>query len=234
MLSALRTLARPSVATRWTSSTLCRAPAHAPLPASRILPQIPSRSFHATSPTLRTLNQSIRAKRVPKKVVKSKSPLLLNSPQRKGVVTQLFTAKPKKPNSAKRKVARVKLTTGKTLMAYIQGEGHNLQEHSVVLVRGGRTKDLPGVGYVHSLHLLLVLTRVQLQTCAWRTRFRWCGWPFYFTQSLWVCELSSASFNSNAYIQCKEAQDEINTPSVSIHILMLLSESEIKCCLIQA
>lgn len=77
-----------------------------------------------------------------------KSPLLENCPQRKGVVTQLIIAKPKKPNSAKRKVARVKLTTGKSVMAYIQGEGHNLQEHSVVLVRGGRTKDLPGVGYV--------------------------------------------------------------------------------------
>jgi len=83
----------------------------------------------------------------PKKQVKSKSPLLENSPQRKGVVTRLIIAKPKKPNSAKRKVARVKLTTGKSLMAYIQGEGHNLQEHSVVLVRGGRTKDLPGVAY---------------------------------------------------------------------------------------
>jgi small subunit ribosomal protein S12 len=71
----------------------------------------------------------------------------MTSPQRKGVVTRLIIATPKKPNSAKRKVARVKLTTGKSLMAYIQGEGHNLQEHSVVLVRGGRTKDLPGVGY---------------------------------------------------------------------------------------
>jgi len=105
-----------------------------------------SRSFHASPTSFRTINQSIRAKRVPKKQEKSKSPLLETSPQRKGVVTRLIIAKPKKPNSAKRKVARVKLTTGKSLMAYIQGEGHNLQEHSVVLVRGGRTKDLPGVG----------------------------------------------------------------------------------------
>ncbi|KDR82731.1 hypothetical protein GALMADRAFT_238235 [Galerina marginata CBS 339.88] len=105
------------------------------------------RSFHATPTTFRTVNQSMRAKRVPKKQEKSKSPLLMNSPQRKGVVTSLIIAKPKKPNSAKRKVARIKLSTGKSLMAYIQGEGHNLQEHSVVLVRGGRTKDLPGVGY---------------------------------------------------------------------------------------
>jgi len=92
------------------------------------------------------MNQSMKAKRVPKKQEKSKSPLLEVCPQRKGVVTRLIIATPKKPNSAKRKVARIKLTTGKSLMAYIQGEGHNLQEHSVVLVRGGRTKDLPGVG----------------------------------------------------------------------------------------
>ncbi|KAF9046400.1 hypothetical protein BJ165DRAFT_1471347 [Panaeolus papilionaceus] len=122
--------------------------------SSKILQAYPStlpfqqcRSFHPTSSALRTINQSIRAKRVPKKQEHSKSPLLENCPQRKGVVTRLIIATPKKPNSAKRKVARVKLTTGKSLMAYIQGEGHNLQEHSVVLVRGGRTKDLPGVGY---------------------------------------------------------------------------------------
>ncbi|KAF8908920.1 ribosomal protein S12/S23, partial [Gymnopilus junonius] len=94
-----------------------------------------------------TINQSMRAKKVSKKQNNSKSPLLQTSPQRKGVVTQLIIATPKKPNSAKRKVARIKLSTGKSLMGYIQGEGHNLQEHSVVLVRGGRTKDLPGVKY---------------------------------------------------------------------------------------
>lgn len=115
-------------------------------PASTFFSLLPRRCFHASSVSLRTLNQSIRAKRIPKKKGKVKSPLLENSPQRKGVVTQLIIAEPKKPNSAKRKVARVKLTTGGSLMAYIQGEGHNLQEHSVVLVRGGRTKDLPGVG----------------------------------------------------------------------------------------
>ncbi|KAG2362131.1 hypothetical protein BDR07DRAFT_1407772 [Suillus spraguei] len=84
-----------------------------------------------------TLNQTMRRKR-PQKAKDPKSPLLEVCPQRKG---------PKKPNSAKRKVARVKLTTGKTVMAYIQGEGHNLQEHSVVTVRGGRAQDLPGVRY---------------------------------------------------------------------------------------
>ncbi|PFH53945.1 hypothetical protein AMATHDRAFT_72967 [Amanita thiersii Skay4041] len=92
------------------------------------------------------MNQAMRRKK-PQKIVKPKSPLLGGSPQRKGVCIQIFTATPKKPNSAKRKVARVKLSNGNTVMAYIQGEGHNLQEHSVVLVRGGRTQDLPGVGY---------------------------------------------------------------------------------------
>jgi len=81
------------------------------------------------------------------KIERLKSPLLGGAPQRKGVCSLIFTATPKKPNSAKRKVARVKLSSGKSLMAYIQGEGHNLQEHSVVLVRGGRAQDLPGVGY---------------------------------------------------------------------------------------
>lgn len=92
------------------------------------------------------MNQAMRRKK-PKKVEKTKSPLLDVCPQRKGVCTRMIIAKPKKPNSAKRKVARVKLSNGNTVLAYIPGEGHNLQEHSVVLVRGGNTKDLPGVGY---------------------------------------------------------------------------------------
>jgi small subunit ribosomal protein S12 len=86
----------------------------------------------------------MRRKHPPKKAL-PKAPLLDNNPQRKGIVMQVFIAKPKKPNSAKRKVARVRLTSGKVLQAYIPGEGHNLQEHSVVLVRGGRAQDLPGV-----------------------------------------------------------------------------------------
>ena len=100
--------------------------------------------FHSSAPALRTLNQAMRCRRPHKKVL-SKAPLLDVNPQRKGIVMQVFTAKPKKPNSAKRKVARVRLTSGKVLQAYIPGEGHNLQEHSVVLVRGGRAQDLPGV-----------------------------------------------------------------------------------------
>jgi len=78
---------------------------------------------------------------------KSKSPALKGGPQARGVCTRVFTVKPKKPNSALRKVARVKLSTGIEITAYIPGEGHNLQEHSVVLVRGGKVKDLPGVKY---------------------------------------------------------------------------------------
>ena len=79
--------------------------------------------------------------------VKTKSPALRGSPQRRGVCTRVYTATPKKPNSALRKVARVRLTTGVEVTAYIPGVGHNLQEHSIVLVRGGRVKDMPGVRY---------------------------------------------------------------------------------------
>ncbi|KAL7423259.1 30S ribosomal protein S12 [Cryptotrichosporon argae] len=77
----------------------------------------------------------------------SKSPLLETCFQKKAVLSKIYVAKPRKPNSAKRQVCRVKLSTGKTTIAYIPGEGHNLQEHSVVLIRGGRTKDLPGIRY---------------------------------------------------------------------------------------
>ncbi|MDH7578949.1 MAG: 30S ribosomal protein S12 [Bacillota bacterium] len=93
-----------------------------------------------------TLNQLIRKgrKQVEKK---STAPALKNSPQKRGVCTRVYTTTPKKPNSALRKVARVRLTNGIEVTAYIPGIGHNLQEHSVVLVRGGRVKDLPGVRY---------------------------------------------------------------------------------------
>ena len=93
-----------------------------------------------------TINQLIRKGRTDK-VEKSKSPALKSCPQRRGVCTRVYTTTPKKPNSALRKVARVRLTTGQEVTAYIPGEGHNLQEHSVVLIRGGRVKDLPGVRY---------------------------------------------------------------------------------------
>mgnify|MGYP000939905520 FL=1 len=93
-----------------------------------------------------TINQLLRNPRS-RLVVKSKSPALQNSPQRRGVCTRVYTTTPKKPNSALRKVAKVRLTNGFEVISYIGGEGHNLQEHSVVLVRGGRVKDLPGVRY---------------------------------------------------------------------------------------
>ena len=93
-----------------------------------------------------TINQLVRNER--KKVIKkSKSPALDKCPQRRGVCTRVYTTTPKKPNSALRKVAKVKLTSGFEVISYIGGEGHNLQEHSIVLVRGGRVKDLPGVKY---------------------------------------------------------------------------------------
>lgn len=93
-----------------------------------------------------TINQLIRKER--KKVVKkTKSPALLECPQRRGVCTRVYTTTPKKPNSALRKVAKVKLTSKVEVISYIPGEGYNLQEHSIVLVRGGRVKDLPGVKY---------------------------------------------------------------------------------------
>lgn len=93
-----------------------------------------------------TISQLIRHGRISKKK-KSKSPALKACPQRRGVCLQVRTMTPKKPNSALRKIARVRLTTGLEVTAYIPGEGHNLQEHSIVLVRGGRVKDLPGVRY---------------------------------------------------------------------------------------
>ena len=93
-----------------------------------------------------TINQLVRQGRQVE-VTKSKSPAMQNSPQRRGVCTRVYTTTPKKPNSALRKVAKVRLTNGFEIISYIGGEGHNLQEHSVVLVRGGRVKDLPGVRY---------------------------------------------------------------------------------------
>src|SRR5215218_3679851 len=97
-------------------------------------------------PPMPTINQLVRKGREDK-VEKTKTPALKGSPQRRGVCTRVYTTTPKKPNSALRKVARVRLTSGIEVTAYIPGVGHNLQEHSMVLVRGGRVKDLPGVRY---------------------------------------------------------------------------------------
>lgn len=93
-----------------------------------------------------TINQLVRKQRK-SAIKKSKSSALVKCPQRRGVCTKVYTTTPKKPNSALRKVAKVRLTSGFEVISYIPGEGHNLQEHSIVLVRGGRVKDLPGVKY---------------------------------------------------------------------------------------
>ena len=93
-----------------------------------------------------TINQMVRKGRKPK-ATKTSTPALRGAPQKRGVCTRVYTTTPKKPNSALRKVARVRLTSGFEVTAYIPGIGHNLQEHSVVLIRGGRVKDLPGVRY---------------------------------------------------------------------------------------
>jgi small subunit ribosomal protein S12 len=95
---------------------------------------------------LPTINQLVRKGRRPQKS-KTGSPALKSCPQKRGVCTRVYTTTPKKPNSALRKVARVRLTNGIEVTAYVPGEGHNLQEHSIVLIRGGRVKDLPGVRY---------------------------------------------------------------------------------------
>lgn len=109
---------------------------------------VPKRGFRVlfSSDIMPTINQLIRHGR--KKIsIKSKSPALEAAPFRRGVCVQVYTRTPKKPNSAMRKVAKVRLTNGYEVIAYIPDEGHNLQEHSIVLVRGGRVKDLPGVRY---------------------------------------------------------------------------------------
>jgi small subunit ribosomal protein S12 len=106
-----------------------------------------------------TVNQLVRFGR-DKLLTKTKAPALVSCPQRKGVCTRVYTQTPKKPNSALRKVARVKLTSGMEVTSYIPGVGHNLQEHSIVLVRGGRVKDLPGVRY-HIVRGTLDTTGVQ-------------------------------------------------------------------------
>ena len=93
-----------------------------------------------------TIHQLVRTGRQ-RQTAKTKSPALQGSPQKRGVCTRVYTVTPKKPNSALRKVCRVRLSTGTEVTAYIPGEGHNLQEHSIVLIRGGRVKDLPGIRY---------------------------------------------------------------------------------------
>jgi len=140
---SLRTLvssfSRLSVSPSVGSSSLRRS---LPIP-SRLTSPLSARPFSSTPTPLATLSQVTRGCRKPRSRPTS-TPALMGAFQKKGVCAKVYTVKPKKPNSAVRKVAKVKLSTGKAIIAYIPGEGHNLQEHSVVLVRGGRTQDLPG------------------------------------------------------------------------------------------
>jgi small subunit ribosomal protein S12 len=105
----------------------------------------PLRQFSASAAAPTTYRQVLRGARKPHRPPVNRTPALEGAPFVKGVCSRVFTTKPKKPNSAVRKVARIKLSNGRTTVAYIPGEGHNLQEHSVVLMRGGRVQDLPGV-----------------------------------------------------------------------------------------
>nr|OQO27755.1 putative 37S ribosomal protein S12, mitochondrial [Rachicladosporium sp. CCFEE 5018] len=105
------------------------------------------RHFSTTSSCLATYNQVLRGCREGQKARKPTSPALVNRPEMKGVCVRVGTTKPKKPNSGERKVARVRLSSGMVITAYIPGEGHNVQQHSVVMVRGGRSQDCPGVKY---------------------------------------------------------------------------------------
>jgi small subunit ribosomal protein S12 len=129
----LSTAARPVAST--SSLSLLRRPVSLPSPIAR--------PFSSSVPRPATLNQVTRGARKPIRR-QPRTPALAGCFQKKGVCSKVYTVKPKKPNSAVRKVAKVKLSTGRAIIAYIPGEGHNLQEHSVVLVRGGRTQDLPG------------------------------------------------------------------------------------------
>jgi len=129
-----------------TTARDCRAPPSAITTTGTTDEQNTTTSNKEIAGPMPTINQLVRKGRQDK-ISKTKTPALKGSPQRRGVCTRVYTTTPKKPNSALRKVARVRLTSGIEVTAYIPGVGHNLQEHSIVLVRGGRVKDLPGVRY---------------------------------------------------------------------------------------
>ncbi|KAF2121154.1 37S ribosomal protein-like protein S12 [Lophiotrema nucula] len=147
-LQYLRRLVRPSFL-RQTPIAPSRStrPSVVPL-APRSTPSFPIRTFSASAPRPKcTLNQLLRQGRHGTRQMKLRSPALANRPEMKGVCLKVGTTKPKKPNSGERKIARVRLSSGKVVTAYIPGEGHNVQQHSVVMVRGGRAQDCPGVKY---------------------------------------------------------------------------------------
>ncbi|KAJ9151507.1 Ribosomal protein S12/S23 [Coniochaeta hoffmannii] len=129
--------------------SLMAAPLRQPLKPFSISSLLPQRSFSTTPVQSATLNQVLRGCRKPQRARHAVSPALseILAPQRKGVCLKVGITRPKKPNSGERKTARVRLSTGRSITAYIPGEGHNIQQHSVVLVRGGRSQDCPGVRY---------------------------------------------------------------------------------------
>jgi small subunit ribosomal protein S12 len=136
---------KPSLLLRWPTFLFIIRPLFQPLGGYGEV-NVVARFVSGTAKNMPTVNQLVRHGRVAKRA-KSKVPALVGSPQKRGVCTRVYTTTPKKPNSALRKVAKVRLTNGFEVIGYIGGEGHNLQEHSVVLIRGGRVKDLPGVRY---------------------------------------------------------------------------------------
>lgn len=145
MQSLASSLARLSLAARPPLASTSRLvlPSSSSSSSSSPIPFPLPRAFSTSAPAQATLNQVTRGARKPVRR-QNKTPALEGCFQKKGVCSKVYTVKPRKPNSAVRKVAKVKLSTGRAVIAYIPGEGHNLQEHSVVLVRGGRTQDLPG------------------------------------------------------------------------------------------
>ncbi|KAF2203210.1 30S ribosomal protein S12 [Delitschia confertaspora ATCC 74209] len=150
-LTFLHRLVRPSTLQKvsFLSVRLFTTPRAAarPLNASISTQILTTRQFSCSTPRPSTLIQVVRGGRTTQKARKLRSPALKNRPEMKGVCLKVGTTKPKKPNSGERKIARVRLSSGKVITAYIQGEGHNVQQHSVVLVRGGRAQDCPGVKY---------------------------------------------------------------------------------------
>ncbi|KAM0745746.1 ribosomal protein S12 [Meredithblackwellia eburnea MCA 4105] len=147
VLSLMRGFSRLSIQQKSSTITSIASTSRLSIPAPSAAPALLSRrNFSASPASQATLNQVTRGARKPVKR-QPKTPALQGCYQKKGVCSKVYTTKPKKPNSAVRKVAKVKLSTGRAIIAYIPGEGHNLQEHSVVLVRGGRTQDIPGCKY---------------------------------------------------------------------------------------
>ncbi|POW11141.1 hypothetical protein PSHT_08487 [Puccinia striiformis] len=160
------------------------------------------RHFSQTSRAESTIGQTIRGCR---KTIKRevKAPALEGCPQKKGVCSKLYTVKPRKPNSAVRKVAKVKLANGKTVVAYIQGEGHNLQEHSVVLIRGGRTQDLIGLKYRIIRGALDFAGVVGRRT----SRSKYGGGAFCFS-----FQASPFFTRSDSFLLCRPAKLEVKKP----------------------